>query len=66
MGTESLVTAEEPLAMPDDGSHYELIAGEIKKISPVGIVHGLVGGQLAGQDVVHNFRCRVSEIFETL
>ncbi len=48
MGIETLVTAEELLAMPADGFHYELIEGEIKKMSPAGIVHGLVGGQLVG------------------
>ena len=48
MSIETLVTAEELLAMPDDGFHYELIAGEIRQMSPAGIVHGLVGGQLVG------------------
>ncbi len=57
MSIETLVTAEDLLAMPDDGFHYELIAGEIKKMSPAGFIHGLVGGQLAsllGQHVVLN------------
>jgi Uma2 family endonuclease len=48
MGIETLVTAEELMAMPHDGFHYELVEGEIRKMSPAGIEHGLVGGQLAG------------------
>ena len=57
MSIETLVTAEQLLAMPDDGFHYELVEGEIRKMSPAGFVHGLVGGQLAsllGQHVVRN------------
>jgi Uma2 family endonuclease len=47
MSTETLVTAEELLPMPDDGFHYELVEGEIKKMSPAGIRHGRVAGRLA-------------------
>ncbi|MBM4040131.1 MAG: Uma2 family endonuclease [Planctomycetes bacterium] len=57
MSINTLVTAEELLAMPDDGFHYELVEGEIRKMSPAGIVHGLVAGQLdrlLGQHVFLN------------
>ena len=38
-----LITAEELLNMPDDGFRYELIRGELKKMSPPpGDVHGRV------------------------
>ena len=38
-----LITAEEFLNMPDDGFRYELIKGELKKMSPPpGEVHGSV------------------------
>ena len=46
MSTTTLVTAEQLLYMPDDGFRYELIAGEIRKMSPAGWKHGLIAGQL--------------------
>jgi len=57
MSIATLATAEDLLAMPDDGFRYELVEGEIKKMSPAGTVHGLVAGQLAhmlGQHVSLN------------
>jgi len=36
------VTAEQLLRMPDDGFRYELIKGELKKMSPAGNKHGYV------------------------
>ena len=35
-----LMTAEELLNLPDDGFRYELIRGELKKMSPAGQTHG--------------------------
>jgi Uma2 family endonuclease len=40
MSVATLVTAEELLRMPDDGGRYELVAGEIRKMSPPGWRHG--------------------------
>lgn len=37
-----LVTAEELLNMPDDGFRYELIKGELIKMSPAGHKHGRI------------------------
>jgi len=48
MSITTLATAEDLLAMPDDGFRYELIEGEIRKMSPAGMVHGLVAGELVG------------------
>jgi Uma2 family endonuclease len=48
MSTTTLVTAEQLLYMPDDGFRYELIAGELKKMSPAGWKHGLIAGRLHG------------------
>ncbi|MBX3278519.1 MAG: Uma2 family endonuclease [Acidobacteria bacterium] len=36
------MTADELLRMPDDGFRYELIEGELRKMSPAGSEHGLV------------------------
>jgi Uma2 family endonuclease len=38
--TVSPTTAEQLLAMPDDGNRYELIEGELRMMSPSGNVHG--------------------------
>jgi Uma2 family endonuclease len=44
-----LMTADELLAMPDDGFVYELIKGELVKVSPPpGHEHGLVAMNIAG------------------
>lgn len=37
--TVQIVTAEELFRMPDDGFRYELIKGELKKMSPAGSEH---------------------------
>jgi Uma2 family endonuclease len=41
------VTADELLAMPDDGYRYELIEGELRRRSPAGDEPGRVGMELA-------------------
>jgi Uma2 family endonuclease len=46
MSTTTLVTAEQLLYMPDDGFRYELIAGEVRKMSPAGWKHGLIAARL--------------------
>ena len=50
MSTEvQLMTADELVAMPDDGCVYELIKGELIKVSPPpGHEHGLVAMNIAG------------------
>lgn len=50
-------TAEELLRMPKDGFRYELVKGELKKMSPAGIEHGAVAVNLTiilGQHVKAN------------
>ncbi len=42
-----LVTADELLRMPDDGFRYELVRGELKRMSPTGDEHGEVTMRLA-------------------
>ena len=42
-----LVTADELLMMPDDGFRYELVKGELKRMSPTGDEHGRVTMELA-------------------
>lgn len=40
--TKTLMTADELLQMPKDGYRYELIQGELKKMSPAGGKHGAI------------------------
>ena len=40
------MTAEELLAMPDDGYRYELVRGELRKMAPAGHVHGREGNRV--------------------
>ena len=42
-----LMTADELLMMPDDGFRYELVKGELKRMSPTGDEHGRVTMELA-------------------
>ena len=37
-----IFTADELLGLPDDGSRYELVEGELKPMSPAGYEHGLI------------------------
>jgi Uma2 family endonuclease len=55
MSTEvKLMTADELLVMPDDGFVYELIKGELIKVSPPpGYEHGLVTMNIAGPLYAH-------------
>ena len=40
------MTADELLRMPEDGSRYELLEGELHQMSPPGFLHGIVGDEL--------------------
>jgi Uma2 family endonuclease len=42
-------TAEQLLAMPDDGWRYELVDGELRRMSPAGQEHGRVAMNLGGR-----------------
>ncbi len=41
------VTAEELLQLPDNGLRYELIAGELREMTPPGGPHGLIQARIA-------------------
>ena len=40
------MTADDLLQMPDDGFRYELVRGELRKMSPAGRLHGRYGGYI--------------------
>jgi len=41
-------TADELLRLPDDGYRYELVRGELRKMSPAGSRHGVVAAAIIG------------------
>lgn len=46
MTVSTLMTAEELLRLPDDGWRYELVRGELKKMSPSGSQHGRIAARI--------------------
>ena len=44
--TKPTATADELLRMPDDGYRYELVRGELRRMSPAGYRHGVVAMRL--------------------
>lgn len=46
MSTTTPVTAAQLLQMPEDGFRYELVEGELRKMSPAGWKHGTIVGIL--------------------
>jgi len=63
MSVATKVTAEQLLRMPDDGHRYELIAGELKKMTPAGWRHGAVGGRLYALLARHVLDHDLGELF---
>lgn len=47
------MTADELLRMPDDGFRYELVKGELRRMSPAGDEHGDITMQLAASLLQH-------------
>ena len=51
--TKRLVTADELLAMPDDGFRYELVRGELRKMPPSSHPHAGIAGNIAADFGAH-------------
>ena len=53
-----LMTADQLLSLPDDGYRYELVRGELRKMSPAGYRHGRasakIGASLLNYATAHN------------
>ena len=47
--TARLMTAEELLEMPDAGFRYELVRGELVKMAPGGLYHGLMEDNISSR-----------------
>lgn len=61
--TTKLVTAEELLAMPDDGFRYELVRGELRKMAPAGRVHGKRGNRVNYSLSAHVYENDLGEVY---
>jgi Uma2 family endonuclease len=57
------ITADELLRMPDDGYKYELVAGRLRKMTPAGSLHGVVGMRLASAIQTHVDRDQLGVVF---
>lgn len=53
MTVETLITADELLRLPDDGSRHELVKGELRKMSPSGARHGRIAAKIIGKLVAY-------------
>lgn len=56
-------TADELFAMPDDGYRYELVEGELTRMSPAGDKHGEVTMDLAGPLHSHVKRNKLGKVY---
>ena len=60
--TTKLMTAEELLAMPDDGYRYELIKGEIKRMAAASFDHGVYASRIVETLLPHVRGNRLGEV----
>lgn len=51
--TTQLMTADQLLHMPSDGFRYELVEGELHKMTPAGSEHGFFSAEIGG--LLHDF-----------
>ena len=58
-----LMTAEELLAMPDDGHTYELVRGELVKMAAAKNYHGEIAAYVTGSLVPHVRRNRLGKVY---
>jgi Uma2 family endonuclease len=60
-----LMTADELLRLPDDGRRYELVRGELRKMSPSGARHGRVSAQIVGSLIAHMKRQPTGAVYSS-
>lgn len=61
--TRKLMTAEELWRLPDDGQRHELVAGELRTMSPGGAEHGRIEIRLASSLHQHVLAHDLGEVF---
>ncbi len=57
------VTADELLHVPDDGCRYELVQGELRRMTPAGNVHGRVAMSFAWRLAKHVQENRLGTVY---
>ena len=62
MTVTSLMTADELLQLPDDGFRYELVRGELRKMSPTGFEHGDVESAIDSSLRAHVKKHRLGKV----
>src|SRR2546421_7499220 len=62
MTVTSLMTAEELLQRPNDGFRYELVRGELRKMSPTGFEHGDVESEIGSSLRAHVKKHRLGKV----
>ena len=65
MSVSTLMTADELLRLPDDGWRYELVRGELKKMSPSGARHGRVAAQIIASLASHVKHRRLGAVYSS-
>lgn len=63
MTVSTLMTADELIRLPDDGSRYELIRGELKKMSPSGSEHSQIAVLIAASLIEHVRRHKLGSVY---
>ena len=61
--SQHVTTAEQLLAMPDDGNRYELAEGMLIMMSPAGSEHGRIAGRIFARLAVHVEQCHLGETY---
>lgn len=59
------MTADELLRRPSDGWRYELVQGELRKMSPSGARHGRVAAEIVGSLIAHMKRQRTGAVYSS-
>jgi Uma2 family endonuclease len=58
-----IYTADDLERLPDDGSRYELVQGELRKMPPAGYDHGRIGGNFVGPIAVYIRQNKLGLVF---
>lgn len=61
----TVVTADELLRLPADGWRYELVRGELRKMSPSGARHGRVAAEIVGSLIAHMKQRRIGAVYSS-
>lgn len=65
MTGSALMTADELFLLPDDGWKYELVRGELRKMSPAGADHGSIGADIIASLGTHVKKHRLGKVYNS-